>query len=494
MEPDDLLRKRAGAASGDRADVPSPVSWPVAVLRAVDRSGVPVRRWEFWLVLALIVMIAAGHAVFEVTDALEGAGHFYVISVALFIVPVLYAALSFGVRGSLPAALWCVVVMVPNLATAPRMDLVGELWELGIVVAMGVFAGQRVDRETRARSEAERRELARLASEQRYRGLFDRAPVAILLIDGAGVVEEANAAAAELLGEPIGDLCGKRIDELLGDEIAAILLGSEQGRVVALPVARSHTVWVEPMGAPYPVPGGAPRIQAILRDVTELRERQEGIEAYARITVAAREEERRRIAREIHDGPVQSLVLLWRMLNGLQRHPGSEGRASLANASGLALRVADELRKTSQNLRPAILDDLGLVPALRSECRAVAERGGIRVRFRMLGDVRQLSQQSELMILRVAQEALRNVESHARASQAAVTLSFRPTEVRLSISDDGRGLDRVPSHADLLASGRLGIVGMTERARLLGASCQVRTRRRGGTNVEVTVPSAPVPG
>ena len=93
------------------------------------------------------------------------------------------------------------------------------------------------------------------------------------------------------------------------------------------------------------------------------------------------------------------------------------------------------------------------------------------------------------MILRVAQEALRNVERHAHAAEVEVTLAFRPASVRLSIADDGQGLGSVRSNTDLLASGRLGIVGMVERARLLGASCQVRTSRRGGVVVEVTVPT-----
>ena len=94
------------------------------------------------------------------------------------------------------------------------------------------------------------------------------------------------------------------------------------------------------------------------------------------------------------------------------------------------------------------------------------------------------------MILRVTQEALRNAERHARAAEAVVTLAFRPASVRLSVADDGQGMGTVPTNTELLASGRLGIIGMVERARLLGATCRIRTPRGGGVVVEVTVPSA----
>ena len=449
----------------------------------------PLRHWQFWLALALIVAISIGHADFETSDVFGLLGPAYLFSVSLLILPVIYAAMNFGLRGSLPAAIWAVLVMLPDLILDfHEAGRFGEAWELGIVVAAGIFAGQRVDREKDARSEAERREVARQASEQRYRLLFDRAPAAVLLMDRAGVVEEANGAAARLLDRPAGDVTGSQIEDLVGQPVAGILLGRTEGRIVEVSTAQG-AVWLEPVTAVYTTPDGASRIQAILLDVTELQQRQAATDAYARVTVAAREDERRRIAMELHDGPLQSLVVLWRMLSSIEPAAGVAARERLAEASGLALRIAEELRKTSQDLRPAILDDLGLAAALRSECRAMRDRAGLDARFEMSGDPRPLAPEIELMILRVAQEALRNVERHAHAARVTVTLAFRPASVRLSIADDGQGLGTLPSNTNLVASGRLGIVGMVERARLLGASCQVRTSTRGGVVVEVTVPS-----
>ncbi len=490
MELSEAIDRRVDpAASRRRLSLSVHEIWRPAFPGAVHRIQLPVRRWQFWLAAALIVAISIAHAGLETNEVFGMLGPAYLFSVSLLIVPVIYAAMIFGLRGSLPAALLGVLVMLPNLvADFSEAGRVGEAWELGIVVIAGIFAGRRVDHEKSARADAERREVARQASEQRYRLLFDRAPAPVLLLDPAGVVEEANGAAARLLDRSLGAVAGSRIQDLVGVAAAEVLLGRTEPELIEISSANGRA-WVEPITAAYTTRDGASRIQAILLDVTEMQQRQAATEAYARITVAAREDERRRIAMDLHDGPLQSLVVLWRLLAGIDRHPESADGQQLAKASSLALRVAEELRKTSQELRPAVLDDLGLAAALRAECRAVQERTGLRIAFRLSGDAAELPPEIELMILRVTQEALRNVERHARADAVVVALAFRPASVRLSIADDGKGMRTVPSNTELLASGRLGIVGMVERARLLGATCRVRTPRGGGVVVEVTVPS-----
>ena len=387
----EIVDRRVDAtASGRRWSLSYRQVWRTAFLGAAHRIDVPFRRWQFWLAAALTVAIAIAHASLENSDLFGRLGPAYLFSVSFLIVPVIYAATNFGLRGSLPAAILAVLVMLPNLiADFSEAGRVGEAWELEIVVIAGIFAGRRFDRETSARSEAERREVARQASEQRYRLLFDRAPAAVLLLDPAGVVEEANGAAARLLDRPLGAVAGSRVEDLVGQQAAGILLGRTESKIVEVASTRG-TVWVEPVTAVYTTPDGVPRIQAILLDVTEIQQRQAATEAYARITVAAREDERRRIAMDLHDGPLQSLVVLWRILAAIDLDSETADGRQLAEASRLALRVSEELRKTSQDIRPAILDDLGLVTALRAECRAVQQRAGFRVAFRVVGDAREL--------------------------------------------------------------------------------------------------------
>lgn len=473
-----LLRRRA-------RDTPAPPG-AAEPLRA---WAPPVRRAEFWAVQGLVALIAGGHAVVELTGVLGERGPIYLFPVSLFFVPVVYAAVNFGLRGSLPTALWCALLTVPNLGLLHHgEERIGELWEIGVVVAVGIFVGHRVDRETRAREEAERRELARQASEERYRGLFDNAAEAILLLDPRGAVEEANAAAGELIGLPSASLRGRRIDELLGAELMAAFVERRSSQVVGplMTPSRDGPLWIEPAWTPFEESTtGTPRVQAILRDVTLQQERQQGLESYARRTVATREEERRRIARDLHDGPLQSIILLWRKLDSLDRPATPEARETVAEARALAERIADELRRFSRDMRPSVLDDLGLTAALKSEATALEQRSGISVRFLASGSARRLPPDLELSLLRITQEALRNVERHAAATRVLIRLSFRDSRVRLTISDDGRGFGRLPPASELLANGKLGLVGMQERARLAGASLSIEGGPRGGTTVEV---------
>jgi signal transduction histidine kinase len=247
--------------------------------------------------------------------------------------------------------------------------------------------------------------------------------------------------------------------------------------------------WVEVLVArPVIDPQGRRHRQAMLHDVTQRHERQRGLESYARRVVAAREEERKRIGRELHDGPLQSLMLVGRMLDGSGM--AEPALASSAEAREVVERTADELRGMSRALRPSILDDLGLVPALRSEATALARRTGLEVWFGVLGSPGSLSPEVELMLLRVTQEALHNVERHADASKVAVRLAFGRGRTYLVIRDDGRGPGTIGSSSQLLETGKLGVVGMEERARLVGAYLDIVESRRGGTSVRVTVPDA----
>jgi signal transduction histidine kinase len=182
------------------------------------------------------------------------------------------------------------------------------------------------------------------------------------------------------------------------------------------------------------------------------------------------------------------VILLSRRLSAIEAPASQEARRDLEEIHVLTLSVADQLRRTSRNLRHAILDDLGLVAALRSEGDVTARQHSITVLFSVTGEPRKLPAATELMLLRVTQEALRNVVRHAAAENVQIRLSYRPALVKLSVADDGRGAGPPMATRDLLAAGKLGIVGMVERARLLGASCRIKAMRNRGTIVHVLVP------
>ena len=416
----------------------------------------------------------------------------YLVPSSLFLVPVVYAALKFGVRGAIPTAIWSTVLTLPDLVLFhDGLDRIGVLWQSAILVAIGAFVGLAVDHERDAREDAETREAARLASERRYRALYDRAADAVLVVDDGGRIEEANAAAARLLDKDLGEMRNRSLVEVAGRDLATDLLsGSTNAGPRPLQSREGGSpVWVQGVGAsPLTGEGEGGGSQVMFRDVTLQYEREQGLEGYARHAIAAREEERRRMAHELHDGPLQSLVLLLRKLDALDE--GGDDDGALEDAREIVDETAAELRRLSRALRPPILDDLGLVPALRSEASAFARRSGIEARFEVAGEVRPLSQDTELLLLRVTQESLHNSERHSGATSVQVSLSYEPESATLVVADDGRGIAAVPGATTLLAQGKLGLLGIQERLRLAHGTLDIGARPGGGTMVSVRVPAA----
>lgn len=192
------------------------------------------------------------------------------------------------------------------------------------------------------------------------------------------------------------------------------------------------------------------------------------------------------MAHELHDGPLQSLVLLLRKLDALDEGDYDDG--ALEDAREIIDETAAELRRLTRTLRPPILDDLGLVAALRSEASAFARRSGIWAHFEVMGQVRPLPLDAELLLLRVAQESLHNAERHSGAASVDVSLSYEPGSMALVVADDGQGIGAVPSATTLLARGNLGLLGIQERVRLANGTLDIGARPGGGTKVSVRVP------
>ncbi|HEX2047307.1 MAG TPA: GAF domain-containing sensor histidine kinase [Acidimicrobiales bacterium] len=224
-----------------------------------------------------------------------------------------------------------------------------------------------------------------------------------------------------------------------------------------------------------------------------LAEREEMLERFATSTVEAQELERRRLAGEIHDGISQRLVSLWYHLlaaeDALSGGAPPDGlaapdrvRRELATAKELATAALDEARAAIAGLRPFVLDDLGLGPGLESLARSLS---GLEVEV----DVEPVDLPShvEVALYRIAQEALQNVVKHADASAVLIHLSAVDDGARLVVSDDGRGFDE-----DVLDGAEerhaYGLVGIRERAELIGASLSVVSRPGTGTTLELVVP------
>jgi signal transduction histidine kinase len=241
---------------------------------------------------------------------------------------------------------------------------------------------------------------------------------------------------------------------------------------------------------------GAPDLRLLMRAVNQmvarLEEQQEALRSYAEQVLKAQEEERLRLSRELHDGAVQDLVALNQRLE-LYRHAmrdeTSTAEERLEEAQALAQKSVVELRRMSNNLRPSILEDLGLVPALRVMVRELGEQlRQARVDFEIVGEEARLPQEMELTVYRIAQEALSNVRKHATsAGRVSVGLVFDDPELTLVVEDNGPGFDASQSSV-LLQNGHLGLAGMAERARLIGGELSVESAPEKGTTVVLRLP------
>lgn len=217
---------------------------------------------------------------------------------------------------------------------------------------------------------------------------------------------------------------------------------------------------------------------------------------YVRQVTRAQEEERKRIARELHDDTAQMLVALSRRLDALLTSRDSLPDSvvqGLEQLKQMTAQVLQSVRRFSRGLRPPVLDDLGLLPALEG-LKADLASEGIETELRIVGAGRRMSSEVELTLFRIVQEALNNVTRHSEASRVLVDVVFDEGRVKVVIQDNGQGF-KVPDRVeDIVATGKLGLIGMQERARLLGGTLAIRSEPGAGTTVIVDVPVQSRPG
>jgi two-component system sensor histidine kinase DegS len=228
---------------------------------------------------------------------------------------------------------------------------------------------------------------------------------------------------------------------------------------------------------------------------TQLQQSEENLRFYVSQVLKAQEGERLRIARELHDDTAQALTGLSRRLDMLvdtvvskQDGVPPEIPHRLEELRDQSDRILEGVRRFSRDLRPPILDDLGLLPALKWLATALEEQHGAAVRITVLGDQHRLPDETELALFRIAQEALNNVRKHSEASAVELTMDFTDSGLRMTIADNGKGFELPHSTGHLALSGKLGLIGMQERARLLGGTMTIRSEPSEGTCVEVRVP------
>jgi signal transduction histidine kinase len=245
--------------------------------------------------------------------------------------------------------------------------------------------------------------------------------------------------------------------------------------------------------------GSVQEIQDLHRALADMAERirgyQAGMRDYLTAITEGQEAERARLARELHDGPVQDLIALghWAEMAQrlVERDETEEARSLLADLRGAEQETVGELRRIMGALRPSYLEDLGFIPALEMLVRQAAERTDAQVQLKKEGTGHRLAPTVELAAYRIAQETLNNAIEHAQAENITVRVRCTSEGLVLSVIDDGVGFDLPPRPDVLTQAGHFGLMGMRERATLLGGSFQIDTSPGEGTCVTVRLPAQP---
>ena len=216
-------------------------------------------------------------------------------------------------------------------------------------------------------------------------------------------------------------------------------------------------------------------------------EREKERQKYVRDIFRAQENERLRIAQELHDGCIQELLVVANRAQDIvtigQNKSTKEIREQAEAVRDSILRLIGDLRNLSLDLRPSMLDDLGLIPALRWLADRLNQVNKINTRVIVKGKERKLRAEAEVNIFRMVQEALNNVRRHSGATEALVTLDFTPESTRMMISDNGNGFDVKQTLSKLTSEGKLGIIGMQQRARFLNSSFDIKSAGVRGTTI-----------
>lgn len=332
-----------------------------------------------------------------------------------------------------------------------------------------------------------------------YRTLIESMNEGALVLTRSAVILYANAHFA-LMGErPLAKLMGCSLYDLLSaaDQVTV-------GRLLKRPGKSGATTEVllqRPASAPLPVrvsiqrfPGDVAKgmsIGMVVSDLTESRQREDLLRRLSHGLMQMQETERLRIATDLGDNIAQLLCsILVRCQLLADRLPASENgfQEETIEFVKLLRTTAEEVQRVSTDLRPHGLEILGLMPALRGVVAEFAERMGVSIQVDFARMSAPLPARLELALYRVLEEALRNVEQHARARHVSVTLRRRGLFVQLAIKDDGIGFDTSDQQAKALQEGRLGLLSMRERATAVGGSLDVKSKTSAGTEVRVNVP------
>lgn len=224
--------------------------------------------------------------------------------------------------------------------------------------------------------------------------------------------------------------------------------------------------------------------------VEQIRRYRAGVRQYVADITRTQEEERKRIARELHDDTVQSLIAINQRLELTKASLDNpaDARTRLNEVKTMVTGAIASVRQFSRDLRPLTLEDLGLAAAMKYLVNQLAQSEGIDVHLKVEGETEALPADMEVAIYRILQEALNNVKKHAHATEVKVLAAFTPEYITLTVHDNGQGFEVPDAITDFASSGNFGMMGLYERAQLFGGQVVIESQPNQGTTINLIIP------
>jgi PAS domain S-box-containing protein len=350
-------------------------------------------------------------------------------------------------------------------------------------------------------TERKRVEEALRQSEDRYRKQFEEAIDAIFMADlGTGMLVDCNIAASKLVEREKSEIIGKHqsflhpakdIKDGFSKTFKNHMTGNSSGLLEDKVITKSGQIKDVAIRASKLTIDGKEFMQGIFRDITEYKQAEnelfsakERLQTLSKSSLKTLEKERRYIARELHDEIGQDLTAITIHLENMQHLPNSTVYMNHINEN-LAIidRLIQKVRNLSFDLRPPILDDLGIVPALRWYFSRIEKEEKLSIHFVANFSDHRMPVEIETACFRVVQEALTNVVRHAKARQVTIELKQEEKELQLTVSDDGIGFDVKSAQKRALLGESFGLLGMQERVALVGGTIEIESMLSRGTKV-----------